>query len=100
VRGDSARARRTTGVRTFDGRWVMRPLNKQSPTLPQWECRTCGSRWQGPLNPHECDPRKVDHISGRIAEKRYIQSPYRAWNLAIDEDAQREVDAIVTDDGA
>jgi len=65
-----------------------------------WQCSECGVRWYGPLQAHQCDPRIIGKIAGRAAEGCYEQSVYRAQQMAIEEDAQRDVDAIVTDDGA
>lgn len=68
--------------------------------IPPWQCSECGARWYGALQAHQCDPEIVRRLAGRAAENGYEQSVYRAQEMAIVEDAQREVDAIVTDDGA
>lgn len=53
-------------------------------------------------NKETADAINAAYAKAEVAEKesQLVQQTWLAWHQAIDEDAQREVDAIVTDDGA
>lgn len=82
-----------------------RGTKRQRRQMLPWECDACGTTWVGHINDHQCKiplaPSKaLQAREARLRDSARVQEVWRAWRLAILEDAQREVDAIVTDDGA